>query len=100
MELNTYQSRTSPDVYVTMPTVEAAAIIALVDGLAPLSLTPVRCGYRLSGEARDRAFLEKITLEIAAIGYAVHRFDSALQRWHGGTMLNPAAAPDPLNPRR
>ena len=65
-----------PHVYVTMPTVEAAAIFALVDSLAPLRLAPVRCGYTLSGDARDEPFLEEVTLGIGAIGYAVHGFDS------------------------
>ena len=68
-----------------MPAVEAAAIFALVDCLAPLRLTPVRCGYTLSGDPRDARFLEKVTLEIAAIGYAIHPYDSALQRWKEGT---------------
>jgi hypothetical protein len=94
VELNTYQSRTTPDVYVTMPAVEAAAIFALVDCLGPMCLTPVRCGYRLSGDPRDTGFREKVTLEIAAVGYAVHAYDSALQRWDGGTNRPPAAPTD------
>jgi hypothetical protein len=78
VELNTYQSRTRPSVYVTMRAVEAARIVTLVDRLAALQLTPVRCGYRLSARVRDRPFLEKVMREIVAIGYAVHRFHSAL----------------------
>jgi hypothetical protein len=76
VDLNTYRSTASPAVYVTMPAREAAAIIAIVDRLEPMRLTPVRCGYTLSDDG-DMAFREFVTIEIAATGYAVHGFDPA-----------------------
>jgi len=82
VRLNTYRSTCTPGVYVTMPAVEAAGIIGLVDCLAALSLIPVRCGFRLSAEDRDRPFLETVMRQIVAVGYAVHGFDRCVR---GGT---------------
>lgn len=78
MQLNTYQSRQAPEVYVTMPTVEAEAIFSLVEELGPMRLTPLRCGYQLSEEP-DLRFVEFVTFEIAATGYAVHGFHAAIR---------------------
>jgi hypothetical protein len=71
MRLITYQSRTTPAVYVTMPMLEAAAIFSIVERLAPMRLIELRCGYSLADED-DREFVEFVTREIAQSGYAVH----------------------------
>ena len=77
MQLNTYQSAADPEVYVTLPSVEAAAIFAIVQELAPMHLAPIRCGYTLSDTLCDTTFKELVTFEIAANGYAVHGRDAA-----------------------
>jgi len=77
VDLNTYRSGAAPDVYVTMPSAEAAALFAVVDKLVAMRLAPIRCGYTISHDERDVPFREYITTEIAASGYAVHGFDSA-----------------------
>ena len=74
MDLNTYRSRAQPDVFVTMPTREAPAIMEFVEELLALRLMPVRSGYPLSRHARDTTFLEFVTAEIALRGYAIHGF--------------------------
>lgn len=74
MDFNTYRSRAKPDVFVTMPTREAAAIMAFVDELHVLRLAPLRCNYTMSDHPRDTSFLEFVTAEIALRGYAIHGF--------------------------
>jgi len=77
MNLDTYESAALLDVFVTLPTVEARSMIALVDKLAALKLRLVRGSYTLASDAATGAFRELVMTEIAACGYAVHGFDLA-----------------------
>lgn len=74
VELNTYRSRAQPDVFVTMPTREAAALTTFVEELLALRLIPLCSSYPLSRHARDMPFLEFVTAQIALRGYAIHGF--------------------------
>jgi hypothetical protein len=74
VDLNTYRSRAQPDVFVTMPTREAPAIMAYVEELHVLRLIPLWSNYPLSRHARDTSFLEFVTAQIALRGYAIHGF--------------------------
>lgn len=83
MRLNTYESAAIPDVFVTVPSAEARTTIALVDKLAALRLHLVRGSYTISGDCRNRPFLDLVSSEIAQSGYAVHGFDLAFDRGAG-----------------
>lgn len=76
MDLNTYESRAIADVFVTLPSAEAATIV-LVDKLAAMRLTLVRGGYCLDSRTDGETFLALVSEGIANSGYAVHGFDLA-----------------------
>jgi len=80
MHLNTYESRTIPDVFVTLPSTEARSLIAIVDKLSALRLKLFRGDYTVSAEPDDLQFLELVTARIAEDGYALHGFDLAVMR--------------------
>ena len=77
MQLNTYESGALRDVFVTVPSAEAQMTLAVVDKLAKLRLKLVRHGYTVSDDSRNLPFLEFVSMEIAASGYAVHGYDLA-----------------------
>ncbi len=77
MKLNTYESRTVHDVFVTVPTAEAVATIGMVGKLRALRLKLVRRDYVVSDRPLDLHFLELVSMEIATSGYAIHGFDLA-----------------------
>ena len=77
MELNIYESDAVPDLFVTVPSAEADATLAIVDRLASLRFKLVRQRYRLSRTV-DRDFLARVATEIAAHGYALHGFEPAV----------------------
>ena len=80
MQLNTYESGTTPGVFVTLPSTEARFVIAMVDKLSALKLRLFRDDYTISGEASDLHFVELVTARIAEDGYALHGFDAAVGR--------------------
>jgi hypothetical protein len=80
MQLDTYESRTIPDVFVTLPSAEAPFVIAMVDKLSALRLRLFRADYTISAEPDDVHFLELVTTRIAEDGYLVHGFDVAVAR--------------------
>jgi hypothetical protein len=80
MNVDTYESDAIPDVFVTLPTAEASAVIATVDKLRALRLHVVRHGYALRPDSRNAAFVEWINTQIAASGYAVHGFDLGFEQ--------------------
>ena len=79
MELNTYRSEAVPRIYVTVPSAEADATLAMVDRLASLRFKLVRLRYRLPAKPADLDFLARVTTQIAATGYALHGFEPAAQ---------------------
>ena len=80
MNLDTYESDAIPDVFVTIPSVEARTTIATVDKLGALRLHLVRHDYRLRSNLRNCAFVELVSTEIATRGYAVHGFDVGFEQ--------------------
>jgi hypothetical protein len=80
MRLNTYQSGNRPDLFVTCSSVEAACLIAVVEGLSALDLNLVRADYAMPDDLRDSCFLELVSTAIARDGYAVHGFEPAVGR--------------------
>lgn len=80
MNLDTYESAAIPDVFVTLPSMEAATTLLAVDKLAVLRLCLVRRSYTLHSDARNRAFVEFVRGEIADNGYAVHGFNLAFEQ--------------------
>ena len=80
MRLSTYQSASRPTVFVTVATVEARAVIAMVNELAKLDLYVVRANYVASDAPCDARFRELVYTRIAKIGYAVHGFEQAAGR--------------------
>ena len=79
MQLNTYESAARPDVFVTMPTVEAGSIMMVVDRLIDLRLNLVRKGYTLCVDSHHLPFLKFVTWEIGAQGYAIHGSNPAFE---------------------
>jgi hypothetical protein len=80
MNLDTYESAAIPDVFVTIPSAEASAVIATVDKLRALKLHVVRHGYALRSDSRNAAFVEWVNTQIGASGYAVHGFDLGFEQ--------------------
>ena len=80
MNLDTYQSAAIPDVFVTVPSAEARALLVAVDKLVALRLRLVRPCYRLFSDAGNGAFMEFVSAEIALSGYAVHGFNVAFEQ--------------------
>jgi hypothetical protein len=80
MRLNTYQSGHRPHLFVTIATVEANAIIAIVEGLSTLGLHVVRANYAMPDDFRDTRFSQLVAAGIAKDGYAVHGFERAVGR--------------------
>jgi len=76
-ELNTYRSEVSPDLFVTIPTAEAEATLAMVDGLRRMRLKIVRQRYRPAARGADADFLARVSTQILACGYALHGFERA-----------------------
>jgi hypothetical protein len=90
MNLDTYESGAIPDVFVTIPSVEALATIAAVEMLAALRLRLVRARYTLHSNAGNAAFVELVATQIALSGYAVHGFNLGFeQRLHSRASREP-----------
>lgn len=80
MRLSTYQSTPRPTLFVTVATVEARSVIAMVDELATLDLHVVRENYEASDAPRDASFRDLVSARIAEVGYAMHGFERAVGR--------------------
>src|SRR5687768_9297648 len=78
MRLNTYQSSHRPHLFVTLSTVEAQSVIAVVEALSMLALRVVRSDYAVPEDIRDTRFRELVFAGIAKDGYAIHGFEHAV----------------------
>ena len=89
MQLNTYKSGHHPDLFVTIPSVEAQSVISMIDELSALGLRVVRTDYAMADDPRDRRFREMVSTGIAKDGYAVHGFERAVARAPSRPAANP-----------
>ena len=80
MNLDTYESGALANVFVTLPSREAACTIDAVDELGALDLRLLRGGYTLADEPGNLDFRAFVLERIAAIGYAIHGYDVAVLR--------------------
>jgi len=80
MNVDTYESAAIPDIFVTVPSVEARTTLVAVDRLAALRLHLVRPRYTLLSEGGNTAFVEFVSAEIALSGYALHGFNVAFEQ--------------------
>jgi hypothetical protein len=89
MNLDTYQSAVVSGMFVTLPSAEAVATIAIVDQLSVLRLNPVRCSYRFPDWSQESPFVEFVLSEIAERGFALHRFDRSFNARRGPREMAP-----------